>query len=40
MDVISDMNAKVGNKSVVEVVGKWEVPEQNENLRMANGCQC
>lgn len=29
--MMGDMNAKVENESVDEVVGEWEVPGRNEN---------
>lgn len=30
MIVLGDMNSKVGNKNVDEVVGKWGVPGRND----------
>ena len=32
--VIGDINAKVGNKEVYRVVGKYGVPEVNENCKI------
>ena len=33
-----DMNARVSNECVGEVMGKWGVPGWNESLSMACGC--